>query len=204
MAAIVTVLALLVITGAVLFRRVIFPIQSLQEVMTSLSNNDLDVEITVGDRNDEIGQMAGAVTVFKDNAIERERLEVDKKAQRDAQKARAEEIQTLVNDFEKQVAESLDATSSSAAELEETARTMSATAGETSEQSTAAATASRGASVNVQTVAAASEQLSASIHEIFLKWLKPPPRLQARLRKLRGQPSKCGIWRKHNKISAKC
>ena len=89
MAAIATVLALLVITGAVLFRRVIFPIQSLQEVMTSLSNNDLDVEITVGDRNDEIGQMAGAVTVFKDNAIERERLEVDKKAQQDAQKARA-------------------------------------------------------------------------------------------------------------------
>jgi hypothetical protein len=110
----------------------------------------------------------------------------------------------LVNDFEKQVAESLETTSSSAAELEETARTMSATAGETSEQSTAAATASRGASVNVQTVAAASEQLSASIHEIFLKRLKPPPRLQARLRKLRGQPSKCGIWRKHNKISAKC
>ena len=166
MGAIAIVLALLIVTGVVLFRRVIFPMQGLQQVMTSLSNNELDVEITGSDRSDEIGQMAGAVTVFKDNAIERERLETDKKAQRDAQKARAEEIQTLVNDFEKQVEESLNTTATSVAELEDTARTMSATAGETSAQSTAASAASQEASVNVQTVATASEQLSASIQEI--------------------------------------
>tara|TARA_R110002167_G_scaffold315066_1_gene520596 strand:+ start:312 stop:2117 length:1806 start_codon:yes stop_codon:yes gene_type:complete len=166
MASIVVVLMLLATTGAMLFRRVILPMQGLQEVMTSLSNNDLDVEISGYERQDEIGHMASAVTVFKNNAVERERLEAESKAQQDVQTERAKTVQSLIEGFDKRVAESLDMTSSSASEMEETARIMAVTARETSDQSTAASAASQEASINVQTVATASEELSASIQEI--------------------------------------
>src|SRR3546814_948456 len=80
--------------------------------------------------------------------------------------ARAQAIEKLTGDFDEDVSMVLKTVASSATEMQATAQNMTATAEETSRQSTAVAAASEQASTNVQTVASAAEELSASVSEI--------------------------------------
>jgi methyl-accepting chemotaxis protein len=84
------------------------PLTRLREAMRQLAIGNLKAEIFGEKRRDEVGQMAGAVAVFRDNALERQRLEQEaethrtlserEREQREAQKAKeAAEIQTAVN-----------------------------------------------------------------------------------------------------------
>ncbi|MGO4618531.1 methyl-accepting chemotaxis protein [Ensifer sp. 2YAB10] len=84
------------------------PLTKLREAMRQLAAGNLATLIFGEGRRDEIGQMAGAVAVFRDNGLERQRLEQEAEAgrtlsererkQREAQKAKeAAEIQTAVN-----------------------------------------------------------------------------------------------------------
>lgn len=143
------------------------PLDRMTRAMTSLAGGDLSVDIPGTQRNDEIGEMAGAVQVFKDNAHEKQQLEQEQAEA--AQRAESEKRKVtleLAERFEASVKEVVDGVSSSATEMQATAQQMSTTAEETSRQSSNVATASDQATANVQTVAATAEQLSASISEI--------------------------------------
>ncbi|MEF0944176.1 methyl-accepting chemotaxis protein [Rhizobium sp. BR 362] len=94
------------------------PIEKLRERMVSLAGGETETPISGLGRKDEVGQMAAAVAVFRDNAIERMRLEHEANAnrslsdrermERDAQKAReADETGSAV----KALADGLDALS---------------------------------------------------------------------------------------------
>ncbi len=83
------------------------PLTRLREAMRQLAAGNLKAAISGEGRRDEIGQMAGAVAVFRDNALERQRLEQQAEAnrslserereQREAQKAReTAEVQAAV------------------------------------------------------------------------------------------------------------
>jgi methyl-accepting chemotaxis protein len=56
-------------------RRVVKPLNGLGAAMKRLAGGDTTVTIPHADRTDEIGEMAGTVAVFRDNAAERQRLE---------------------------------------------------------------------------------------------------------------------------------
>jgi len=143
------------------------PLDQMTRAMSALANGSIDVEVPGIKRTDEIGEMAGAVQIFKDNAIEKIRLEQEQVAA--AQRAEEEKRLTMIelaDRFEDSVKEVVDGVSSSATEMQATAQQMSTTAEETSRQSANVATASDQATANVQTVAATAEQLSASIAEI--------------------------------------
>ena len=66
-------------------------VRAMTDSMTHLAENELDVDIPAQGRADEIGQMASAVQVFKENAIERVRLEEEAEKQREFDKQREEE-----------------------------------------------------------------------------------------------------------------
>jgi methyl-accepting chemotaxis protein len=142
------------------------PLAGLRASMSTLAGGDNTTAIPALDRKDEIGEMAAAVQVFKDNMIEADRLRAEQEAERQRQLDRAERIEKTVQGFEAMIAEVVGTVSSAAAELEVTAQSMSATSEETSRQSTTVAAASEQASQNVQVVASATEELSASIREI--------------------------------------
>ncbi|MCT7663034.1 methyl-accepting chemotaxis protein [Shinella kummerowiae] len=77
-ATIATVLAVIVMMGflaTVLSRLVVRPVKEMTGAMDKLAAGDVRTEIPGQDRTDEIGRMAAAVAVFRDNAIERTRLE---------------------------------------------------------------------------------------------------------------------------------
>ncbi|MBW9051855.1 methyl-accepting chemotaxis protein [Rhizobium mesosinicum] len=58
------------------------PMAKLRDRMTGLAEGDTDSEIAGLDRRDEVGKMAEAVSVFRDNAIERIQLEARAEADR--------------------------------------------------------------------------------------------------------------------------
>jgi len=84
----------------------------------------------------------------------------------DTMQSKVDEFSTVTDEFEKNIGEVVDVVSSSATELESASESMKSIADGTASQATAVAAASEEATVNTQTVAAAGEELSASITEI--------------------------------------
>ena len=150
-----------------LARAIARPVTRITEVMRRLSEGDTSVAIFGLGRRDELGAMASAVEVFKLNALDRQRLEAERiEVERRAAEAKATAMAELAESFEIKVGHLVEVLSSAATELEATAQSMSATAAETGEQSALVTTAIGETASNVETVAAATEQLSASIQEI--------------------------------------
>ncbi|MCJ2084866.1 methyl-accepting chemotaxis protein [Methylobacterium sp. E-005] len=143
------------------------PIERMTVAMRRLSQNDAETTIPNVGRGDEIGSMAAAVQVFKDNLIRTRQLEADTaQARLAAEEQRKAGMRQMADGFEAAVGGIIGMVSSSATELQATAQTMTATATETASQSTTVAAAAEEAASNVNTVAAAAEELGSSVQEI--------------------------------------
>jgi len=184
-----------VLAGAFFTRQVAVPIRRMTGTMLTLADGDSSVEIPCMNFKDEIGHMAGAVNTFKENAIERERLRVaaeearlrEEQAERDrveaervqqeaemhrqreemeARERKAEAITKLITDFDNNIQETMAAVSRELDNLMGISEELVKTADQTGNQSAAAASAAEESSSNVQTVAAATEELGQSVSEI--------------------------------------
>jgi methyl-accepting chemotaxis protein len=140
---------------------------SMVSAMTRLAGGDVRMAIPGLGRRDEIGEMAGAVEVFKNNMVEAERLRAE---QRDAEARQAEQrkadMRELANAFEGAVGEIVETVSSASTELEASANTLTKAAERSQSLATTVAAASEEASTNVQSVSSASEELTSSVNEI--------------------------------------
>jgi methyl-accepting chemotaxis protein len=142
------------------------PIPALADVMARLARNDTSSEVPYSSWRNEIGEMARAIQVFRDNQIERVALEDEKAAESARRDARQAELERLIRTFRDKAEHTITTVSSTATTLESTAEQLRGIASTTSERATAVSGSSEIASANVVTVAAASEQLTASINEI--------------------------------------
>ncbi|HKG00455.1 MAG TPA: HAMP domain-containing methyl-accepting chemotaxis protein [Xanthobacteraceae bacterium] len=160
----------LVLLGSVVFSmlNIARPLAAMTAAMKHLASGHFDVVLPGLKRTDEIGGMAQAVEAFKVKAIERARTEAEQKeVQTHAAAAqRKAEMQRLADTFEAAIANVVNTVSSASTSLEAAASTLTQTADTTQHLSGAVAAASAQASVNVQSVAAATDELYASIGEI--------------------------------------
>jgi methyl-accepting chemotaxis protein len=143
------------------------PISAMTVALTKLAGGDFNVALPGLSRRDEIGEMAGAARVFKDNMIETERLRAAQQAEQQAQSSqRREERLRLAAGFQDAVGSIVDKVSSEATELEAAASTLTGTAKTTLELSSVVSDASSEASGNIQSVAAATVEMTSSVEEI--------------------------------------
>jgi methyl-accepting chemotaxis protein len=163
---VVVLLALSVVLALLVGRSIAGPVVAMTMAMRKLAEGDKSVEIPARDARDEVGEMAQAVDVFKENMIKADALAAEQRAEQQRKEQRQVAIEALIGSFDRSVRDLLDLLGSASTQLQATAQGMSATADETSRQSTAVAAASAEASANVQTIAAATEELSASVAEI--------------------------------------
>ncbi|WOH85001.1 HAMP domain-containing methyl-accepting chemotaxis protein [Bradyrhizobium sp. BEA-2-5] len=147
-------------------RRILNPIAALTGRMSRLAAGEVAETIPGAARKDEIGAMAAAVQVFKDNMIRADRLAAEKQAENDGKMRRARVLDDLTRAFEAKVTELVGGLSAASSVMEDTAQSMSATAAATNRQAAVVAAASDQTSTNVQTVASATEELTSSISEI--------------------------------------
>ncbi len=163
---VLTALSFLAMLYGVFSRRVVAPMVRMSGIVTDLANQNYRVEVPERGRADEIGDIARAIQVLKESGVARQRLETEQAAQREAKERHAAKVESLVRGFEGTVTHSLGAVASAAAQLDSTAHGMASLADQANRQASASAAAAGQTSANVQTVAAATEEMAASIQEI--------------------------------------
>lgn len=151
---------------AMIRRRICRPIVDLTASMSRIAAGDVGAAISGFTRDDEIGAMAAAVGVFKDNMIKADRLAAEKAADSDVKIQRAHMMDGLARQFEAKVNALIAGLTRASGVMENTAKSMGATAAATNRQASVVAAASEQTSGNVQTVASATEELTSSISEI--------------------------------------
>lgn len=165
--ALIVIGSVIVIVGVLVVLAVTRNLTGMTAAMGRLAGGDTASEVPALNRRDEIGAMAKAVQVFKDNMIATERMRGEQEElKRQAGIDKKAALNSLADEFESTVKEIVETVSSAANELQATAQSMAGTADAASVRTTAVAAASEEASSNVQTVAAATEELSASVSEI--------------------------------------
>ena len=154
------------VAGYFVSRQISVPLATIGSLMSRAAAGDLSVAVPFDDRGDEIGGLARAFRVFKDNATERLRLEAEQALEREAKERRGIAVDRLIAAFDTVASTVIDRVASASTELSKTAESMTKLANQTSQQASASATAAEQTSANVQTVASATEEMAASIQEI--------------------------------------
>ena len=161
------ILALLGVSSWWLARGLVRPVRALTGAMTRLAGGETAAEVPATGREDEIGEMARAVRVFKNNMIEADRLRHEQEQQKaSAAAGQKEALIRMADEFSASVGGIINTVASTATEMQGAAQSLSATAEEASRQADAVTGAAGRATSNVETVATAAEELSASISEI--------------------------------------
>jgi methyl-accepting chemotaxis protein len=160
---------ILILIGSTVFSMldIARPVRRIGEVLVAIANGDKAIDIPFSHRSDEVGDNARAAVKFKDNLVRIERMEAEKQ-QTEAERAarRRDEMRRLADGFQSAVGRIVDTVSSAARGLEGAAGTLTQTAESTQRRSSAVSAASTQALANVNSVAAAAEELAASVSEI--------------------------------------
>ncbi|WP_407049632.1 methyl-accepting chemotaxis protein [Methyloraptor flagellatus] len=159
-------LGFVVVIALFMARKVAAPIRGITAAMQRLARGETALDLDARDRTDEIGDMIAAVSVFRDNAIERQRLARDQAEKDEQERRRQAKIEELIRSFRAEMSTVLEVVSQSADRMQSTADQLNAGASGASDQARSASSSSRDATASVQTVATAAEELSASIGEI--------------------------------------
>ncbi len=153
--------------AALLFtRRVVSPLGRLTATISRLAQREHKIAVPERNRRDEIGQMAQALEVLRENAIKADELAEQTAAEQRAKEERGRKIEGLTGSFDRDSHAAMDAVKEAAATMLQQAERTAGIANDVKGQTTGVATAAGEASQNIQTVAAAAEELSKSILEI--------------------------------------
>jgi methyl-accepting chemotaxis protein len=146
---------------------VIRPMTRMTGVMARLAGGSLAIEIPSLKRGDEVGAMARAVQIFRENAqrvLEMESAQAGLKLK--AEEDRKAAMSRVANGFEQAIGKIVGAVSSASSEIELAAGSLTKTVEATRESTAAATSASNLSSANVQSAATASEEMASSVTEI--------------------------------------
>ena len=162
--------ALIILISFIIFflaKSITTPVVNMTSAMEQLSQGDHDVTIPAQARQDEIGKMADAVQIFKENAIDRKRLEREQEEnKKQAEQEKIQFMNKMAGDFEASVGGLIEGVAEAVSQMEATVNSMNTNAEQTKQKSSEVSAASEETSANMLTVATATEELSSSVAEI--------------------------------------
>jgi len=161
-----TLLTLLIAAGLahVLIGR---PLRRLAAIMSQMSERHFDIDVPSVNRTDEVGAMARALCIFRENGLALEKVEQDRLAAR--QLAESEKHASLVavaDAFEDEFLKVSAKLVSSSAELEESAGALKAVATESRHHAEVASDIAGHSTQAAATIAAAVEELVTTMRDI--------------------------------------
>jgi methyl-accepting chemotaxis protein len=142
------------------------PLMRLIQGMQALAAGRTQNEIEGTQRRDEIGMMAQTVAVFRENALERARLEGEMRRERDMEKARQVRVEVLITAFRSSIGEIRQTLEGQLKVLQSSSTALGHIAEEASQGAQVAGTATSESSENVAQVASAASELTAASREI--------------------------------------
>lgn len=162
----------LMLLGTILFlvfRSIVAPLNTLAATMDALSAGDLKINPDAVAQSSDFIPMANALAKFRDGLTERANLEIQTRQDFENRLSREKSIDSMIELFRAASKELLEHVDQNSAAMASTAKALTKMADQTAQRSSEATSASKAASANVQTVAAAAEELTASIAEIAQK-----------------------------------
>jgi methyl-accepting chemotaxis protein len=143
------------------------PLVKMAKAMERLSQGDLDGNIDSVNRRDEIGKISRALSVFHDKLLENRQLTADQaKAQERAVVERRNAMLEVADGFERTIGKIVEAVATASSEIEIAAGSLAKTAEVTQGLTATVAVVSEQSSANVQSAAAATEEMVSSVTEI--------------------------------------
>jgi len=147
-------------------RRVAAPIKKLTEIMTRLAKGNLDIEIEGVLRKNEIGAMANALNIFKQNAIHLKEQNHAKEVEQHLLHERNAMLEMSIEEFRASITGTLKSVEEAIKNLKKSAQYLEESSESTRIKGIEIGRSSEEAATNVNTVSAAVEELSASVNAI--------------------------------------
>ncbi len=148
-------------------RLVTTPIRRIAGYMAVLAGGELERPVPYRNRKDEVGEMAAAMEVFRQGLIEAERLRAAREEDAAlAEQARRASLRAMADRVETESRVAVDRVADRTGAMDQDAGAMARSACVVGENSQGVAAAAEQTLINAQTVAAATEELSAAIAEI--------------------------------------
>jgi methyl-accepting chemotaxis protein len=143
------------------------PIEKITSAMQQISGGDTTLDVPYASRKDEVGQMAQALQIFKENGLKIESMNKEQAAQKiENEKQKRDMMHKMADGFEKSIKGIVSTVAAAATELAQTAEGLVATTSQTSRTVQSASTGANQTVANVQSVASAAEEMTASVKEI--------------------------------------
>lgn len=162
----VVLLVLAAIAGFFAARTITNPIRKIVDVMNKLAAGNTDITIDGADRQDEIGAMVKAVSVFRENALQRDALGAQSENERERERQRQTQLDQLIVDFRETMSGRLTTVSEQMTLMQRSATELDKLATNAQSESAQAKSASEDASSNVAAVATATEEMTTTVQEI--------------------------------------
>ncbi|AVT78707.1 chemotaxis protein [Rhodopseudomonas palustris] len=147
-------------------KRVIVPITGMTEVMRRLASGDRAVAIPAIERGDEVGAMARAVQVFKDNALRVEAMESEQGIKARADADRRAEMHKMADDLDRAIGRIVQTVTSTSADMEAAARQLESGAETTQHLATTVAAASQQSCATAQSASVSCNEVASSASQI--------------------------------------
>ncbi len=142
------------------------PLKRLVDTTNSLVNKDWEVKIDGTHRPDEIGDMAKALQMFRENGIENDKLQAAQRLEDEQKLARVKMIEEIIETFRTESSEVSITLDEATVEMGSTANLMQNIANDTNALTEKVTSTARSSGDNVNNVSAATEELTTSIQEI--------------------------------------
>ncbi|MCV6547234.1 MAG: nitrate- and nitrite sensing domain-containing protein [Cohaesibacter sp.] len=155
-----------IILSVVMVRSITSPIRVLVCEADRLAKGDTNLKFEGAKRKDEIGMIATSVASFRDNVDKQKAMQQEQQAERERQAEHQRHMEQLILQFRETIGSSIDSMGNQNAKMNSSASELSSVANAALGEANSAGEATEQANSNVQTVAAAAEELSASIAEI--------------------------------------
>jgi len=155
------------IAGVLFSRTITTPLSRIIGVMSTVSTGTYAIEVPERTRRDEVGDIARALEVFRQNGEEAQNLRAEQERIREAsEEERVAALQAMAKTVETESGQAVEQVSSETARMAGQAEEMAHSAKRVEQNSQAVAAAAQEALANAESVSAATEELAASIEEI--------------------------------------
>jgi len=155
------------VTVWVYFFRITNPLTSLTRTTSVLASGGTDVAVDHVDRQDEIGELARAMLVFKQNIIRENEARAEKERLQKVEIEKYHRVSKLTDEFEAVIRNFMDDLAASVGDLKETAQTLDQVAGTNQSQSGQLEASAVTAAQSVDLVSQAADELSRSIQRVL-------------------------------------
>ena len=147
-------------------RSIALPLRRTTAAMRRLAGGETEVDLAAIKGPGDVQALVDALRIFRANALSEQELRRADALRRTEEQRRLERLTALTQSLDGTASALLSDFGTAASQLQRTAQSLTQAAERSTSEGRAAAEASRGAALEVEAVASASEQLTAAIHEI--------------------------------------